>query len=343
MDNVLESFEALKTYMIQNYDAKLASGGKEIVKRCHICGDSKDSSSRHMYIGVRNGVIVYNCFKCNSKGIVDGKFLRNLGCYDQNIINACNTQNLNNNHSTSSYYNAHRNVFSIKPVIPVFNDEYSMKKLKYLYNRIGCDFSSLNASRFKIILNLKQFLDYNNISNYTRNPTVMDLLDKYFIGFLSADNSYVILRKLAKDGVLPDFINYRYINYNIFGSNGTKYYIIPNAIYHTIPMEVHIAEGIIDILSIYTNIASIGANGIFMAVCGKSYEEAIKFIITKYGLIKFNLHLYLDNDVNDDVVLRINNLIKPFNIKTFIHRNEYQEEKDFGVPKSRIMERVYTI
>ena len=56
--NTSEAFEILKQYLIDNYNAKVASGGREIIKRCHICGDSRDLSDAHMYIGMRNGIIV---------------------------------------------------------------------------------------------------------------------------------------------------------------------------------------------------------------------------------------------------------------------------------------------
>lgn len=44
--NTSEAFESLKAYLIQNFNAKPASGGKEIIKRCHFCGDSRDPSDR---------------------------------------------------------------------------------------------------------------------------------------------------------------------------------------------------------------------------------------------------------------------------------------------------------
>ena len=77
-NNSSEAFEALKVYMKENHNAKIVSGGREILKRCHICGDSRDHTDAHMYIGFKDGVILYNCFKCNEKGIVDGKFMRDL-------------------------------------------------------------------------------------------------------------------------------------------------------------------------------------------------------------------------------------------------------------------------
>ena len=83
-------FIALRDYLIENYNAKRASGGKECIIRCPFCGDSRDTSKAHMYIGVNkkhNNAISYNCFKCNSGGIVGLEFLKKLNIYDMTLIN----------------------------------------------------------------------------------------------------------------------------------------------------------------------------------------------------------------------------------------------------------------
>ena len=47
-NNTSEAFEALKECMVNNYHARIVSGGKEILKRCHFCGDSSDPSNTQM-------------------------------------------------------------------------------------------------------------------------------------------------------------------------------------------------------------------------------------------------------------------------------------------------------
>ena len=335
-----EAFEALKNYMRENHKAKLVAGGKEILKRCHFCGDSRDPSSAHMYIGMRDNAIVYNCFKCNSSGLVDGKFLRDMGCYDTNIMYLCQEQNKKASNSNSSRSGSIRSIKSRVLNIPLSNNEYALKKLQYISNRLGHQFTAYDAARFKVILNLKDFLNFNNITQYTRKPDMVDLIDKFFIGFLSIDNRYVLLRRLVPEGKLPKFIDYRYINYNIFSSDndGIKYYAIPTIIDLTKPLDIHIAEGAFDIVSIYMHTAPLGTNGIFAAIGGKSYLSLVRYFIVNYGFTGFNLHLYPDADIDIDQMVRIKEDISCFNIKIFIHRNNFPGEKDFGVSMDKIID-----
>lgn len=346
MASTTQAFEALKEYMKNAYNAKIVSGGKEILKRCHFCGDSMDPTNAHMYIGCRDGVIVYNCFKCNASGLVDGKFLRDLGCYEPSIISLCNEQNSKSISSKDSRIGRIKNKFKIRnPIIPLSNNEYAQKKLDYISNRLGCLFSSSDAAKFKIILNLKDFLNINGITNYTRNPNMVDLIDKFFLGFLSIDNSFVILRRLVPEGKLPKYIDYRYINYDIFGSpeGGNKYYTIPNAINLNKQLDIHIAEGAFDILSIYLHVAPIGSNAIFASICGKSYISLVRFFIVNYGFTSFNLHLYPDADIGMDQMKIIKEDVKPFSINVFVHRNIYPKEKDYGVSMDHINDSIIKI
>lgn len=346
-NNGIEAFEALKEYMKTNYNAKLASGGKEILKRCHFCGDSRDTSKAHMYIGLKpNGAIVYNCFKCNSSGVVDGKFLRELGCYDPDIIALCNERKMNSTGSNDHSSNKNAFIKTAKSVvIPLSNNEYAQKKLKYISERLGYVFNAGDAARFKIILNLKEFLDLNYTHNYTRQPDIIDLLDKYFIGFLSSDNMYVVLRRLVPEGKLPKYIDYRFVNYKIFGwsDEGNKFYIVPNTIIPYRPLDIHIAEGAFDIISIYLHVAPLGSNAIFGAVCGKSYSSLIRYLIVGYGFTDFNLHLYPDSDIKMEDMIRIKESIKPFGARVFVHRNIYPDQKDYGVSMDMISDSITKI
>ena len=343
-DSITEAFEVLKEYMKENFNAKIVSGGKEILKRCHLCGDSRDPSDAHMYIGVRNQNIVYNCFKCNSGGIVDRRFLRDMGCYDMNIITLCHNQNVRSDDYKRSCYisgNLTRNM-----VIPVSSNEFAIKKLHYISERFGFAFNSFDAVKFKIILNLKDFLYTNHIERFTRHPDLVDLIDKFFIGFLSIDNRYVIMRRLIPEGKLPEYIDHRYLNYDIFGDKydgGLKYYAIPNYVNVSMPMEIHIAEGAFDILSIYFHVAPLGSNAIFASVSGKSYASLVRYFIVNHGLVGFDLHLYPDSDISMNQMLMIKEDIKPFQIRVFIHRNLSQGEKDYGVSRDRIIDSVTRI
>ena len=336
-----ETFEALKTFMIENYGAKIASGGKEIVKRCHICGDSRDKSSRHMYIGMKDGLIVYNCFKCQAKGIVDGKFFRDLNCYDIDMITLCNR----NNKSNSSYTDMQRKtqfIRNARPILTYRNASETEKKLEYLRNRLGYNFTINDLSRFKIILNLYDYLNANNVSNLTRYKDICDQLDMFFLGFLSKDNSFITMRRLVPENKVHPNINMRYVNYNIYGlqDNSSRYYIIPGEIDPARKLKIHIAEGPFDILGVYLNTHSDKQNSIFAAIGGKSYLGIVQYFIRNFGFIDFDLHVYADNDVDDYSIINIKNMLSIFNIDIYLHRNVFPGEKDFGVKKENIDERI---
>lgn len=339
MNNTTEAFELLKRYLIDNYNAKTASGGKEIVKRCHICGDSKDKTDAHMYIGIKDNKIWYNCFKCNSGGLVNGLFLRNMGCYDPNIIMSVQEQNKSNDVPNNTEFNVSKNRYIINnPLYDTFYDNITQRKLDYLEKRIGLKANVYNAKNIKMILNLKRFLALNNINQYTRHPDIIDLLDKYFIGFLSMDNTYIILRRIIPEGNLPKYIDSRYVNYNIYGiESGSKFYTIPGQIVADKPINICIAEGVMDILSVKYNVSN-DTNNIYSAICGKSYSSIVRYYIVNYGFMNFNLHLYMDNDVKDDSIYRIINDLSIYNANIMIHRNSYNGEKDYGVTRDRIVD-----
>ena len=130
-----EAFESLKEYLRIHFNAKVASGGREIVKRCHFCGDSKDQTHAHLYIGYKDGLIRYNCFKCGAKGIVDKRFLYDLGCYDERLVGLITDLNkklINPIYTRSGGVNrisALRNI--VFPPIKS-DDQFAYKKLDYL-------------------------------------------------------------------------------------------------------------------------------------------------------------------------------------------------------------------
>ena len=350
--NSNEAFEALKEYMTSKYGAKVVSGGREILKRCHFCGDSSNPADAHMYIGDMDGLIVYNCFKCNAKGLVDGKFLRDLGCYDTGIMSLCIDQNKKSTSSKPANSGVLRNTNSnfIRRFlnIPDSNNEFAIKKLNYVSNRLGYNVDYNMCKEFKIVLNLKEFLNYNNITNYSRHENLMDDLDKFFIGFLSMDNSHVILRRLVPEGKLSKYIDYRYLNYDIYGGynnidNGLKFYSIPKYIYLDRPLELHIAEGAFDIIAIYKAFNHVNTNGIFASVCGKAYSSLIRHFIVNYGFMNINIHIYPDLDVQDREILRMRDELHMLGCRIFIHRNVYEGEKDYGVHYTHIIDNVMEV
>lgn len=327
-------------------EAKLASGGREINCRCRICGDSPNIQSKHMYIGLgdANTPPMYNCFKCNESGIVNGRFLRSIQLYDADMITQLNYYiNRIINQPGNQIYRNFNKIYKLK----VFNSKSTLSeyKLAYLNKRLGLNLSYNDATSMRIVLNLGELLYVNRINELTRHPNIVDQLSKYFIGFLSLDNAFVILRNI-KDVIdskaqIYEGIDKRYVNYNIFNKldNHMNYYTVPSDpidLCDPEPTVINIAEGAFDIISISENIIKNRYRNIYMAIRGNAYLNAMKYFIEDLGMINIQFNIFADNDIKDYHLQNIANYLSPFNNPVYLHRNIYPNEKDFGVDISRI-------
>lgn len=330
-----------KDFLINNIKpfAKSASGGKVINCRCFYCPDSKDQRKGHFYISVPNDdktPSLFYCQKCHSKGIVTSGKLIEWGVFDSDIaldITNHNKEVLSNPVNRIMYSN------SIYRIINdyITKDDLSRYKLRYIEKRIGVKLSYRDCIDNKIVLNIKDLLFRNHLE-YTRNPNIIEQLDCNFVGFLTYDNAFLNMRNMEIHEVYKT-INKRYINYDLFKKydNTQKFYMLPNDIDLYKPIKVHIAEGPFDILSIKYNLYNgVMDNNIYAGITGSGYKGIIRNIISKMGLINIEIHIYADKDVDRWKIVDIADMLYPFNMSLYLHRNTYQGEKDFGVPLWRI-------
>lgn len=333
-------------------NAKVASGGDEVICRCPYCGDSlKHRTSGHFYISIpkEDEPSQFDCKLCPASGWVSNKKLNDWGIYDIEMGVSITQYNnrimkLPKNHR----YNTSETVYNIKRSITTVN-EFTEKKLRYINNRLGLDLSYQDMIDNKILLNLGDLLQENNITTLTRAAGVVQQLNDFFIGFISADNSYVNLRSLVKtgQGLLIPTIDKRYINYNIFGKVDTtrRFYVNPVNIDITSPepINIHLGEGAFDVLSIKYNLRKDFNHSIYCSINGSGYFNLIKYFIKDLKLTYVVFHIYPDADISDDKMMYIAQVLQPFDIPIYIHRNVKPGEKDFGVPINRISEHVQRI
>jgi hypothetical protein len=338
----------LKEFLLSQFpDARLASGGKEIVMRCRFCGDSKDPKSRHFYIslGYDGKPPMYNCFRanCSESGVLTSNKLRMMSVYDTSFAIELDKHN---NYLFRLPQNRIYKETGIARLnnVRISDDPLSSIKLTYINKRLGLNLGKEDLFQNKIILNLYDLLYYNNITNYTRYKNIMDDLNESFIGFISMDNSFVNMKNL-RPGKVSQYIDTKYVNYNIFGKadNSKRHYILPNQIDLTRPdpIQIHVGEGAFDALSVFYNLR--GANkdhSIYASIGGKSYINIIKLFILEMGIINADFHIYIDNDIDDWEIQKIKDYMDGFNFNIYLHRNIYPGEKDFGVKLSNIKEQI---
>jgi hypothetical protein len=212
-------------------------------------------------------------------------------------------------------------------------------KIRYISDRLGIPLSLADLISLKIVLNIQDLIRENNLE-LTRYPHIVETLDKYFMGFISYDNSFCTMRNVVDSDRINKSIRHRYINYNLVKKQDKNrdYYVIPTQIDVTHHIKIHIAEGAIDILSVCLNV--LGGNrvdNIYIANGGKSYRQALEFILYETGIIDYEVHIYEDKDVSKQEFDKIFTYkCSPLPVDIYIHMNMVDGEKDYGVPKNRI-------
>ena len=242
------------------------------------------------------------------------------------------------------YLNKKLRVSTNKPLINETKKRYKEdeNKLEYLNSRLGTTLKFQDLRDYKIFLNLWSLLDDNEIEELNEKKDKIDILDKHYIGFISADNKYAIMRNAYNN----DFPRYR--NYCLYNTpNSNKFYIIPGKVaLQQEKVKLVITEGIFDILGVYLHLKDDlfkdESNIIFSAACGKHYYRPIEYLM-ELGFIDLDIYLFADYDTieSKEIFKIVRNLKK----KPFMNLCNYTVyynsiNKDFGVPKDQIKLRV---
>jgi hypothetical protein len=301
-----------------------------------MCGDSrKNPRSSHLYIKLdvkEDEAHEYYCQRCKSKGVVSSAFLKLLKIYD-NELNVSLGMNLK---KASKKNKKFKPITKEKLIIPEpENTKINLVKCKYINDRLDINLKLEDLPQYKITTNLYDMLDANKVDFLTnKNEKFVDTLDRNFVGFVSYDNNYCILRNLSKK-VMPDL---RYYNYNIFDNydNSKRFYTIPTQIDILNPkLNVVIAEGIFDILGVYFNVETKHEpNTLFIAVNGVGYNLVFKHL-ARMGFLDMNIKIYSDNDQSLEMYRDIKKemgAILTNRIQVFYNK----KSKDFGVRPEKI-------
>lgn len=355
--------DKLRTMLHQIFpEAKDVSGNTQITINCPLCAQSGDPDyGGHMYInlGLGDKPPMFNCFRrTGHSGLLTKSTLEQLSNYSQYI----DTELLNEiekSVSVNSKFSGYRvnrdKVYNVSIPNQVFSNFYNKNsqefyemKRRYMSERIGIEFTHEMLRKNKIVLGLFDFLNYNHVDRLTLDGRICKILDQYYIGFLTNTNAALIMRNIIQDPTkIPNHTKYhemRYVKYSINPMASTSYYIIPTSTDILLPVDIYIAEGTFDILSVFYNLqAGCRKNKIYAAIGSKAYMNLIKFILINYGLIMMRLHIYIDTGIEKEILEEIKYHLDPLEIPVYIHINTFHGEKDFGVPKERISDYMYKL
>ena len=337
----LEMLNILKSIPGVSYN-----GGIQLTMRCFLCGDSASNPNKKR-LGFRvdynnpKEPILYNCFNCGESGLVTPSMLHTLGIDDPEFDAAIRALNKNASSDDGTVVSKYKNNKEIQVVFPpLYNKPQVIDKIRYLYQRIGYHIPIEDFNNLKLIFSIKDFLEVNSL-----HPTneYVSILDRDYIGFLSTNNEYIILRDITNMNKM------RYVKYNIFGvfDNTHSFYTMTNQfdLLTEDDIDIIVAEGTFDVLGIRYNVLNNDMrNKVIIASCTGTFEHVLKRYISK-GLVGSNIKIscYMDNGSNLNY-RHLRDEIKPY-IMTDKNFTVYYntKSKDFGVPKESICRDIYRI
>lgn len=314
--------------------------------RCPYCGDSHDPSHGHLSIKIDvdddSSAMVYRCFKCDVSGLVNDQFLQDVGVYiDSDMVKELRSLNRRS---------ARKNLFTNDQIenfiVPVPDDcPENREKMEYINQRLGLQLTLEDCPRLKIVPSLLKFCAANKIwyQNLQMSEWSIHNIEFFYVGFLSQSNNVLTFRYIGKDS---NARRYMKVLLNPRNHNPASFYMIPCAIsmISEKPLNVHIAEGTFDIISIHENFGEDNDRNIYAAICGYGPAAILRYLIYNGLMYKANVHIYCDNDKTDmeefQVLLKHPEVI-PWIKKLYFHRNTFKDEKDYGVPKDRIQDEYF--
>ena len=306
---------------------------------CPICGeDGKHRDHSHCYVGLIDGgpPLVYHCWINDCSGVVTPDFLHDMNIFDlelDNIVNIFNRSNGYNRLADNKIYRVKKARKEI--VIPDFRADE--RKLDYMRKRLGVNFSYDNLKSLKVIGSLYDFLNINKLDLTKRYKKYGNVLDRDYVGFVSTQNDWVILRNTN-----PGNNMLRYVKYDVFDllDKSNIIYTLPgtsNDIFAD-EVELNVCEGTFDALGVFCHIKKYNrTNSIYAACCGSGYINTIRYFIRLGFVGNLVVNIYSDSDKrpkfykNMDLASKIRPWVK--DIRLFYN----ERSKDYGVPGNYIL------
>lgn len=322
--------------------------GTQWVVRCPYCGDSRDMSHGHLSIHIdisSDDGMPWRCFKCDESGIVTETLLNDLGI----MTDSTERSLLREVNKRAKKYNKFLNEYIEKFSIPDYSSNLAYKNLDYINHRIGASFTIQDAKKYQMILDLQEFMEYNQLKEIPGvSNNMLWFIRHNYTGFLTTNKNTIVFRYTGTKKGPKRYLKYKFNPYN---ANPAHFYNIPEDVdlMSTKDLHVHIAEGIFDILSINQNLHDSKSleRHLYFATCGFGPMIIVQYLVYIGLGGNIILHIYCDNDktdIDEDTVILRRKEMLPWCKQVIYHRNSFidpitnQVEKDYGIPKNRIVD-----
>lgn len=283
---------------------------QEYTCQCPFCNDNK----RHCYVKIDindNSPVVYHCFKCLSHGIINKKFLDYFGLRFE-IPKFGNFKSFTNKKKAEDHV-------SIDPSLTFVNEQDNINSIQeYTYRKIKETPTIEELQMFQYIANpikySREILSLRDNEYKYRNRNWFKLTNGSMIGRHVQDGTEINWLKIKPNNVSSSLL-YKFRK--------------PIDLYS--PINVMIAEGIMDVIGLYYHYKEFD-NCMFIAVLGKGYNNALEHLLN-IGIFgsSVNVKIFKDSDVDNNYL--INTCYNPYkNLFNKIDLYENLIGKDYGLP-----------
>ena len=321
----------------------------QLVTRCGFCGDSdRGATHTHLYIS-ETPSHPWFCQRCGAKGgHLTTELLEALGCAERDAaIYAREVMKGERRGGLARRRGPRLAAGEGRLAIPVPDRSAprQARAVAYLERRLGLSLEDRELSRYKVISSLYAFLDANEIMDVTVNQREADRLDETCVGFLSADESYVIFRSLDDARVARG--GTRYTNLRLWPQwEGSKVFLCRHDVDQlSVRHSVVLCEGVLDL---------IGAERAFfaeerwrpdfvgMACNGSAHGAALRQLLG-LGLLSLDVDLHADREPGMRrklaELLDQSPFFRPPGFRLRVFQNCFDPslpKEDFGVPATRM-------
>lgn len=286
MKNTNQSDLEYKQKLLDTGLFKRVSEGQYTCQVCPFCGDRKS----HMYVMIKltdDTPVLYNCFKCNSHGRMNKKFLEYFNIENISIPRTSFRKKIAESKASTS------------TITTVSENDDIEGVCKYIQSKVGHYPTLSELQYFQYIgkpnVYANEYLGMSLQTTVLKSRNWFRLTNGAIAGRWYDDDHQCLWKKYS-----PKNINDR----------GLYTMKIPFDLYQ--PINVYIAEGIMDVIGLYYNY--IQDNNIYIACMGRNYITGIQHLISM-GIFgdSVNIKIFKDSDVKKSDIRIDNNLRKLFN------------------------------
>ena len=310
---------------------------------CFNCESNRDHNKPgHLYISkIKDGNPIF-CMKCDLSSNKLNIDLMNKLKIDDSGLKQYVLENFKIKHTHIINLDERNKRVDYKPVTNTV--KYDKFKMSALSDRLLYDIDNeKDILTYRIISNISRFIKSNDIDLRIFNQkelSLIPILDKYYIGFLSYFGNVISFRNMTGNDNYP-----RYINFIINKEIKRSFFYTPAISINPLTEnpKITVAEGAIDILAIHLNNKCFDeANNIYVASGSVgAFRSAVKNALNLSGYYGSTISLFLDNEdlvdrVSkydfDKVLKSLKGFEKDFKITAYINL----QSKDFGDLREKI-------